>query len=298
MTDREFKPANNMLSAMASKYLKSPASCNDNSYKSLPKKDLEALGTYFDRSNAKKLQEEVFFNILYHKGYRGREWIRTLKISNLKIHTDECGIEYADLEIPAFSKNTKGSVVEKSYSNNKQSLIYSTPQQKKRCPVEAIKFYFSKIPPNVEVLFPLEKKHFNYSDKYWYYPKQVLGKNTLGSMMKTVSTNANLSRLYTNHCVRATCVTQLANKGFSISEIQAVTGHKRQDSVQRYIKQIESSKKQKMSNALSESMSIQEHEPQYCEQSNRNVNMVKTEQSTERIFSNCLFSSCTININN
>ena len=117
-------------------------------------------------------------------------------------------------------------------------------------------------------------------------------------MMKTISTNANLSRLYTNHFVRATCVTQLASKGFSISEIQAVTGHKRQDSVQRYIKQIESSKKQKMSNALSESMSIQEHESQYCEQSNRNVNKVKTEQSTERIFSNCLFSSCTININN
>ena len=153
--------------------------------------------------------------------------------------------------------------------------------------------YTSKIPPCVEVLFPLPSRNGRYTDKYWYSGKQVLGKNKLGSMMNTISVDAKLSIIYTNHCVRATCVTQLANSGFTVSDIQAVTGHKRADSVQRYIKQIDSSKKRKLSNTLSESLIVS----QQIEQSNHHVNVTSKEQSKERLFSDCLFSQCTININ-
>ena len=218
------------------------------------------------------------------------------------MYYDENGSEYADLELPLFSKNTKGSVEEKHYSNLKQSRIYSDGQ-KESCPVEAIKLYLSKIPPNVKVLFPLPKRKWNFQDRYWYSEKQVLGKNKLGTMMSRpiISLEAKLSTAYTNHCVRATCVTQLANKGFSVSDIQAVTGHKRADSVHRYIKHIDSEKKRKLSNALSESLGQTSNEQSVkqsvIEQSNKNVNVTNSAQSREHQFQNCLFSNCTININ-
>ena len=299
-----FKPSNNMLKAMVCKYLKSPQSCKDNSYKCISNTDLEALSLYFarslyfDRSSAKKLQEEVFFNSIYHKGYPGREWIRNLKVSDLKIYFDESGTEYADPKLPVFSKNTKGSVDEKYYSCCKQSRIYAE-DQKCTCPVEAIKLYLSKIPPNVEDLFPMPKRRWNFQDRYWYAEKQVLGKNQLGTKMSTISSDAKLSTIYTNHCIRATCVTRLANKGFSISDIQAVTGHKRADSVQRYIKQIDSEKKRKLSNALSTSVSQvnDEVDAQPSEERNNDISVTNTAQSNEHLFRNCLFSNCTININ-
>lgn len=296
--DREFTPSNNMLKAMCSKYLKSAESSSDRSYKSMTDIDLQTLMRYFDRSNGKKLQEEVFFSIAYHKGYRGREWIRNLQVSNLKITADENGIEYADLETPSFSKNSKGSVIEKDYSNNKQSRIYSQPESP-NCPVEAIKLYLSKIPPTVKDLFPAPVRKWNFSNKYWYSAKQVLGKNKLANMMSKISTDANLSCVFTNHCIRATCVTQLTNKGFSITDIQAVTGHKRMDSVQRYVKHISSEKRRKLSNALSESaskVSMKSSETIIMEQSNANINLTNSKARTDRIFTDCLFSNCTINI--
>src|SRR5262249_41536853 len=43
-----------------------------------------------------------------------------------------------------------------------------------------------------------------------------------------------LSKQYTNHCVRVTVVTVLANGGMDVAAIKAVTGHKNSESVDRY----------------------------------------------------------------
>ena len=48
-----------------------------------------------------------------------------------------------------------------------------------------------------------------------WYKKSSVGKNTLGDMMSTISKKAGLSRIYTNHCVRATCIGILDKAGFA-----------------------------------------------------------------------------------
>lgn len=289
--DRDFVSANNMLKAMASKFLKSNESAIDNGYKALSDADLQKLRLYFTRDTPKKLQQEVFFTLIYYKGYRGREWMRNIKKSHLKFRKDEHGVEYADVEIPIFSKNCKGSLEEKNYSNPKQVRIYAVSEEI-HCPVAALKLYLSKIPTSVDILFPAPCRRWKPSDNFWYTPKQVVGKNMLASMMKTISEDARLSFVYTNHCLRATCVTQLHNKGFSISDIQTVTGHKRPDSVQRYIKQIGSEKKRKLSHALCESMY---DNPTQSVVHSENVDISKNEMTSE-YFNGCMFSNCTINI--
>ncbi len=53
--------------------------------------------------------------------------------------------------------------------------------------------------------------------------------------MPTISKKAKLSRMYTNHCIRATSATALAAGGHSLQEIASVTGHRNIQSLQSYI---------------------------------------------------------------
>ena len=59
-----------------------------------------------------------------------------------------------------------------------------------------------------------------------WYDRAALGKNTLGSVMKILSEKAVLNKVYTNHCLRATCVTTFDQQGFEARHIMAVSGHK------------------------------------------------------------------------
>ena len=52
--------------------------------------------------------------------------------------------------------------------------------------------------------------------------------------MTKLSEKANLSKKYTNHCVRVTTVTNLKRKGYSDEDIAYVTGHKNVLSIARY----------------------------------------------------------------
>ena len=79
-------------------------------------------------------------------------------------------------------------------------------------------------------------------------------KNKLAAMMSELSNDARLSRRYTNHCVRATCATELHSRGWSTFEIQGVTGHKSERSVSRYVKRVSDEQKWEVSKDLSISL--------------------------------------------
>ena len=71
------------------------------------------------------------------------------------------------------------------------------------------------------------------TDKIWY-ENRPLGVNKLSAMMKEISSAANLSRVYTNHSVRATAITLWANAGLTNREIMAISGHRNESSLQSY----------------------------------------------------------------
>ena len=68
--------------------------------------------------------------------------------------------------------------------------------------------------------------------------------------MKTLSKEIGLSKEYTNHCLRATCVTTLSNLGFNEREIMSITGHQSEYSLKHYTR-VGSPQKKKLSEALS-----------------------------------------------
>ena len=255
ITDPEFNAANRTLQAAIGKYLQTNQNPKQQS-KAIDKLDLQILGKYFDRSTPKVLQEEVFYLIIFHFGFRGREWVRNLTKESIIVHTDIHGREYIELLKPLSEKNVKPSTSRRHYESGKEIFMFSTPENKDKCPVQAVKKYLEKI-SNVTVLFPKPlklKKNCAVDSQPWYSDCQVLGKNKLNDLMKIISENAGLSQIYTNHCIRATVVTEMAEKGYQMEDIMGVTGHKRTDSVQRYIKRITPTKKMKISNDLSESL--------------------------------------------
>ena len=66
--------------------------------------------------------------------------------------------------------------------------------------------------------------------------------------------------VYTNHCIRATCITTLDAAGYEARDIMAVSGHRSESSIRNYSRtNIE--KKRKMSTELSAFGTKYRHRP-------------------------------------
>lgn len=197
-------------------------------YPAIDEEDKENLSRYFNRRTPQRLQDEVFFTIVYHFGFRGREWMRSLTKSSLKfsVNGDETFIDLL--------KATKEKNVKAGKAESFRQIIITETENKDLCPVEAIKLYYSKLPNDSTTLFP--KPKINWTKGTWYCQKEPLGKNTLNDMMKQISIRAELKTQYTNHCIRATTVTTMKDQGFSDKEVMAVTGQKSFSTIDRYNK--------------------------------------------------------------
>ena len=73
-------------------------------------------------------------------------------------------------------------------------------------------------------------------------------------MMATISQNAQLSRRYTNHCLRATAITILDAANFASRYIMTFSGHKAESSLKTYSKTTSEEIKRKMSSTLCKSL--------------------------------------------
>ena len=86
-----------------------------------------------------------------------------------------------------------------------------------------------------EFLFQRPKKEVS-SDAIVWYDNMVVSVCLLGDMMKQISTEANLSRIYTNHFIRTTAVTILDKSGFEACHVITVSGHRNESSIRAYSK--------------------------------------------------------------
>ena len=68
--------------------------------------------------------------------------------------------------------------------------------------------------------------------------------------MNKISKAAGLSRIYSNHCIRATAVTVLSNSGVDANDIICVSGHKNVQSLLPYQQSVSDVKRKSMSGAL------------------------------------------------
>ena len=134
------------------------------------------------------------------------------------------------------------------YDTSCDGRMYEKPESA-LCPVKCLELYLSKLNPDIECLWQRPKETISNDDPVWYCIP--LGKNTLGTFMKTLFRNAKLSQEYTSHSIRATAVTLLDHSNFEACHIMRVSGHKSESSIRSYSRRLPENKMSEISDALS-----------------------------------------------
>ena len=222
----------------------------------IPKADCDKMyscGVLSD-TNPTNLQYKFFFELFLHFCRRGRENLSKLMKTDFKVHTGENGVEEVVVDKDELTKN---------HGPNDAVHVGGVMQATNRpnCPVFTFKKYIGRLNKKNPYLFQRPKRLFPNENEGPWYDNQVVGVNTLSSYMKTISSKAELSNIYTNHCIRATAITVLDEAGVEARHIMSVSGQ----SIRRYCKTSVATKRS-MSKTLSDftdtssSSSIVEHE--------------------------------------
>ena len=247
-----FKRANEMFAAVLHK-LKAEGKGSTTHKEPISKEDLQKImsSSALDRSTPRGLQNAVFINLMLHLCNRGRENLKDLRVDDFGIATDSSNRKYVYLAKDKLTKNHRGDKDDDARSQC--GRMYETKDE--NCPVKLFCDYISHLnrdfpyfwqrpklcaPENVKSTDGPEQDQ----QILPWYDHQVVGKNALGNKMKNISIEANTSKPYTNHCIRATAITTLDEHGFEARHIMSVSGHKSESSLKHYSRVAEGHKRQ------------------------------------------------------
>ena len=250
LTDSAFIATNNVLTGVCRK-LKATGQDFSKHHPSIKKDDLAKMydSEVLSHQNPAALQRKVFFETVLHFGRRGREGLREMKKSDIVFELDENGKEYATLAGNPLEKNHQGF---SSRKGEHTQIMYSTGDI--NCPLTSLKFYLTKLNEKCEALFQ-RAKDVKWENSPTWYVNSPLGVNPLGSMMPAISKDAQLSMIYTNHCICATKVSTLRQAGVDRSDIVAVTGHRNEQSQDHYCQGTNAVSRHHMSETLARTSS-------------------------------------------
>ena len=102
--------------------------------------------------------------------------------------------------------------------------------------ISMFKLYLSRLNPDMDRLCQRAKGEALYAapeGKVVWLMKAPLSHNILGKMMQSICEAASV-RKYTNHCIRATAISQMKACGFEDRNICAVSDHRNPASLRSY----------------------------------------------------------------
>ena len=249
VVDREFIPANKILTGRI-KLNRSEGHDVTKHKTAISSGDIQRMYSsgVLGNDNPISLQNKVFFELCLHFGRRGKEGLHALKKNSFEFVVDDCDptIQYATLNFNEKTKKNHGLDAKRKENDQR---MYSLPDDA-NCPIKSLHLYLSKLHPECDSFFQRPRSGDKVVDEdIWYFNKTV-GVNTLGEKMKKISEKAELSQIYTNHCIRATTSTVLSHSSFNQNDIISVTGHKDPKSLLPYVASTGNEQRKKMSNTL------------------------------------------------
>lgn len=298
-SDPRFKRSNQMLDAKLVQMKRS--GMEDTKHKpAIENEDLVKLktSTALSLDNPMSLLKNVWFHLVLYFCRRGREGQPVLKKSSVKFEVDASGRQYATMAHDEATKNHPGGMKDVA-STEKYARMYETDEPNDG--YRALHLYLSKINPNCESLFQYPKRNWSSADSFWYENRPV-GVNKLDCMMKEISKEANLSRVYTNHSVRATAITVMSNAGIPNRHIMAISGHRNETSLAHYNTRPSTEQLHHCSNVLSRSLTnassqaivpVQPTSVHLTTAVQHNSLLVEARQDPRMQFSS-IFSNCTV----
>ena len=134
-----------------------------------------------------------------------------------------------------FVKKSKDELVKNRRSKEKENFggFMTENKDSPQCPVKSFEKLLSKLHPENNRLWQRPRDTFCENDSVWY-TKQGIGKDSLSSFLTKLSKACCLSKIYTNHSIRATGTTALFKSKFAVSQIMAITEHKSVNSLAVY----------------------------------------------------------------
>ena len=238
--NREFGRSNTVFNAQKASMKKQGLGKVEH-HQSISEVDMRLLYSsgVFDIEQPLGLLRKVFFEILLHLCRRGQENIRDLTPKDFTLIKNKDGTESVIKTSDELDKNHRDD------HGQDDGVMKATGQ--KHCPVASFKLYVQRRNPKQTALFQRPKaspSHFGP-----WYDNAPVGVKMLETMMKMISKAAKLNMLYTNHCVRATCITILDQAGYQARHIMSVSGHNSEASIRSYSR-TSTEKRQEMSALL------------------------------------------------
>ena len=262
--------------------------------------------------NPTGLLNAVFFYNGKNFCLRGGAEHRNLKISQLRRETTIVD----DKEISCYvytefgSKNNQGGFAS---LNRKNKVVRQYECDLERCHVKILDKYLQALPPeaiknDIFYLQPLAQVPANPSAP-WFKTTPV-GKNTLGTMIKRMCSNAGISERFTNHSLRAYGATTLFQAEVPEKLIQQRTGHRSVEGVRRYERTSESQlldisnimscgSKVPSNSALSatkKQMPVATRKLPYDCQPRMAMPSAKKSDNVTFVLNNCNFSGCSVTL--
>ena len=191
--------------------------------------DLVKLNSYFedvlDAADPVKLTYFLLVSshLTLHFAFRGAEVQIQLKKQDIVFEVDRTGKEYVTLKRDFVTKNCAGGVDGREFQSCGR---LQDPVQ-----IAAIKKLLTKLHPEVDRVF--QRALPGIQEEPTWFAKMPLGHGVVGNMLPRISSAAQLSKRYTNHCVcvRATSIVLLKSAGFDDRSICYLTGHKNTQSL-------------------------------------------------------------------
>ena len=177
-----------------------------NHYPPISKEDMVKIYSsgVFSLDDPKGLLRKVFFETEMFFCRRGRENLRDLKGNHFKIGIDTFGKKYlsthVDLECGPRLLHRGQSLP----NVGKNGFIYETGTA--LCPVKSFEKFLAKRHPCCDAFFQRapETVPVSFNENEPWYHCCGLGLNKMTNMMREISLDAELSKMYTNHSIRAT----------------------------------------------------------------------------------------------
>ena len=139
------------------------------------------------------------------------------------------GRRYATMAHDEASKNYQGGLSDNTVSFEKLGRMYQTEHPSDG--YNSLRLYLEKLNPGCSAFFQYPKRSWKRPQEGVWFESRCLGVNKLRDMMIILSKAVNLSKIYTNHSVRATAITLWSDAGLSNRHIMSLSGHRNENSL-------------------------------------------------------------------
>ena len=181
---------------------------------SISPKDIEKLLScgVFSAENPFNLLLACWFNITLH--FDCGDHLKQRKLSKFQFlfKTNSSGVQYVKF---ASSPEVREQLLKSTSQEDESSLVmYSVPSHP-LCPVKLLRKYLQKLHPEFDSLYQCPVPYSVDDRVPIWYEKRPIGIHQLEAMMGTISKDAELSRAYSNACLKATSPLMYLSCGFN-----------------------------------------------------------------------------------